>query len=108
MRLRKWFATLLLLTFIVPANGAVVSGIVTLVAHVIITNPSAVKFYVDDKFVCDGEVADPKTFPHRYSCQWNSDTVPNGDYMVSRSSVRRVSPKMAYVHKVLVALDQTG
>jgi hypothetical protein len=83
MSLRKWFATLLLLTFLVPANGTVVSGIVTLVAHVIITNPSAVKFYVDGKFVCNGEVANPKTFPHRYSCQWNSDTVPNGDYMVT-------------------------
>jgi hypothetical protein len=84
MSLRKWFATLLLLTFIVPAtDGTVVNGIVTLVAHVIIKNPSAVKFYVDGKFVCDGKVADPKTFPHRYSCQWKSDTVPNGDYMVT-------------------------
>jgi hypothetical protein len=44
-------------------------------------NPSAVKFYVDGKFLCDGKVADPR--PFLTACQWKSDTVPDGDYMVT-------------------------
>jgi hypothetical protein len=39
MKPRKRFATLLLLTLRVPANGTVVNGIVTLVAQVIIKEP---------------------------------------------------------------------
>ncbi|SRR5216683_1400969 len=75
---------LFLLTILIPAKGATLSGVVRLTAttHYFPTpGVTALTFLVDGKLACKAHK--PAGYIHRWTCSWDSRSVGDGDHTIT-------------------------
>ncbi len=92
-----------LLTILIPAKGATLSGVVRLTAitHGYVPRVATLKFLVDGQLACQAHrLAAP--YNHRWTCSWDSSTVGDGDHKItaeafssSSALIERTDIKMA-------------
>jgi hypothetical protein len=94
---------LFLLTILIPAEGATLSGVVRLTAttHYFVPGVATLKFLVDGQPACQAHrLAAP--YNHRWTCSWDSRSVGDGDHTITAEAfsssgalVERTDMKMA-------------